>query len=59
MASNKLTRKEVDFVLRRAAEIDIATPAATERASEDAMTVNELVRLGEEAGLGRSALDQA
>jgi hypothetical protein len=59
VASNKLTRKEVDFVLRRAAEIDIATPAAAERASEDALTVNELVRLGEEAGLARPAIDQA
>jgi hypothetical protein len=59
VSSDKLTRKEVEFVLRRAAEIDTATPANSERASEDALTVGELVRLGEEAGLQRSALDQA
>jgi len=57
--SNKLTRKEVDFVLRRAAEIDIESPTAVERASEESLTVNELVRLGEEAGLRRPAIDQA
>jgi hypothetical protein len=59
VASNKLTRKEVDFVLRRAAEIDIESPTAIERASEESLTVNELVRLGEEAGLRRPAIDQA
>jgi len=57
--SNKLTRKEVDFVLRRAAELDTHTPAAAERASEEALTVIEVLRLGEEAGLRRLAIDQA
>jgi hypothetical protein len=61
--SNKLTRKEVDFVLRRAAEIDttfdIKNPAGDERGSDEALDVHELVRLGEEAGLRRPALDQA
>ena len=51
--ADKLTRKEVDFVLRRAAEIDTEAPAANERASDEALSVGDLVRLGEEAGLRR------
>jgi hypothetical protein len=57
--SDKLTRREVDFVLRRAAEIDTETSTATERASSESLSVGELVRLGEEAGLGREAMAQA
>lgn len=59
MSADKLTRKQVDFVLRRAAEIDTQPTAATERASGEALSVGELVRLGEEAGLRREAVDQA
>lgn len=59
MPSDKLTRKEVEFVLRRAAEIDTHSPATRERASDEALSETELVRLGEEAGLPRAALDQA
>jgi hypothetical protein len=57
--SDKLTRKEVDFVLRRAAEIDTQTPTRHERASDETLSVGELVRLGEEAGLPSEAVDQA
>jgi hypothetical protein len=57
--SDKLTRKQVEFVLRRAAEIDTHPTAGTERASEDSLSVGELVRLGEEAGLRHEAVDQA
>ena len=59
MSADKLTRKQVDFVLRRAAEIDTQPTAATERASDEALSVGELVRLGEEVGLRREAVDQA
>jgi hypothetical protein len=57
--SDKLTRKEVDFVLKRAAEIDTQTPARNERATEETLSVGELVRLGEEAGLHEEAVEQA
>jgi hypothetical protein len=57
--SDKLTRREVDFVLKRAAEIDTQTPARNERASDEMLSVGELVRLGEEAGLQGEAVEQA
>jgi hypothetical protein len=57
--SDKLSRAEVDFVLRRAAEIDIQSPASPERSSAESLSVGELVRLGEEAGLARPAVEQA
>jgi hypothetical protein len=56
--SDKLSRAEVDFVLRRAAEIDTSA-GRTERQSSEALTVGEVVRLGEEAGLQRPAVEQA
>jgi hypothetical protein len=58
--ADKLTRREVDFVLRRAAEIDSQNPARAEPASDgETLSVGELVRLGEEAGLPSEAVDQA
>jgi hypothetical protein len=59
--SDKLTRKEIDFVLRRAAELDTQSPARNERGREDeeTLSVGELVRLGEEAGLRGEAVQQA
>jgi hypothetical protein len=57
--SDKLSRKQVDFVLRRAAEIDTPSDEGDDRASEPALSVQELVRLGEEAGLRRDAIVQA
>jgi hypothetical protein len=57
--SDKLTRREVDFVLKRAAEIDTQSPERDERASDETLSVGDLVRLGEEAGLRHDAVDQA
>ncbi|HXU60695.1 MAG TPA: hypothetical protein VN962_03280 [Polyangia bacterium] len=57
--SDKLTRREVDFVLRRAAEIDTETAAPAEQASTESLSVTELVRLGEEAGLPKEAVEKA
>jgi hypothetical protein len=56
---DKLTRREVDFVLRRAAEIDTQTVSRNERSTEETLSVGELVRLGEEAGLRGEAVEQA
>jgi hypothetical protein len=58
VADSKLTRKEVDFVLRRAAEIDTSL-TAPDRGPSDHLTVGEVMRLGEEAGLRREAVTQA
>ena len=58
MASDKLSRQQVDFVLRRAAEIDTSNNQA-EHAGETALSVQEVLRLGEEAGLPRDAVVQA
>ena len=58
MASDKLSRQQVDFVLRRAAEIDTSNGQA-EHAGETTLTVQEVMRLGEEAGLPRDAVVQA
>jgi len=57
--SDKLTRREVDFVLKRAAEIDTQSPARAERASDETLSVGELVHLGEEAGLRDESVQQA
>lgn len=57
--SDKLSRAEVDFVLRRAAEIDTQPPGTPDRSSAESLSIGELVRLGDEAGLGRPAVEQA
>ena len=59
MASDKLTRKEVDFVLRRAAELDTRLQVISERTGDESLGIGELMRLGEEAGLRADALEQA
>ncbi len=59
MPSDKLTRREVDFVLKRAAEIDTQNPSRDEPAGDETLSVGDLVRLGEEAGLGGDAVEQA
>ena len=59
MPSDKLTRREVDFVLRRAAEIDTQSPTHNDRATDETLSVVELVRLGEEAGLRGEAVQLA
>jgi hypothetical protein len=60
VAVDKLSRKEVDYVLRRAAEID-SGPGEPGRAlesttSEPALTVSEVMRLGAEVGLRTEAM---
>jgi hypothetical protein len=57
--SDKLTRREVDFVLRRAAEIDTQLPGEPEQLAAESLSVGEILRLGEEAGLPRQAVEQA
>ena len=58
-SADKLSRQQVDFILRRAAEIDTSVDRAEERGSDEALTVADLVRLGEEAGLRKEAIAQA
>jgi hypothetical protein len=57
--SDKLTRQQVDFVLRRAAEIDTRESAARDEGPEDGLTALEVIRLGEEVGLRGGAVSQA
>jgi hypothetical protein len=57
--SDKLTRQQVDFVLRRAAELDTRTAAQGDRALEGGLSVGEVLRLGEEVGLRGEAVSQA
>ncbi|HVU49176.1 MAG TPA: hypothetical protein VHL80_00730 [Polyangia bacterium] len=66
MPSDKLTRQQVEFVLRRAAEIDTHRPASAEHGQgndpddgQDGLTVTDLLKLGEEAGLRGGAVSQA
>jgi hypothetical protein len=60
VSADKLSRRQVDFVLRRAAEIDSGAATLEEqRASDESLSVGEVMRLGEEAGLGSEALAQA
>lgn len=59
MPTDKLTRRQVDFVLRRAAEIDTPGEEAQEKTGGDGLSVGEVMRLGEEAGLRREAIAQA
>jgi hypothetical protein len=66
--SDKLTRQQVEFVLRRAAEIDTHRPAKPGHGQSDAhdpddgqdgLSVTDLVKLGEEAGLRGGSVSQA
>jgi hypothetical protein len=59
VASDKLTRKQVDFVLRRAAEIDTRVAETQEPPATDGLSVGEVLRLGEEVGLRQDAVTQA
>ena len=59
VSAEKLSRKQVDFVLRRAAELDSGGNAGHELAPDDTLSVGEVIRLGEEAGLGPEAIAQA
>jgi hypothetical protein len=59
VSSDKLSRKQVDFILRRAAEIDTGTDDSQALSEETQLSMTEVMRLGEEAGLPTEALVQA
>jgi hypothetical protein len=59
VSSDKLTRKQVDFVLRRAAELDTLPTTTRDHAPSDALSVIEVLRLGEEAGLRGASVSRA
>lgn len=57
MSSQKLSREEIEFVLRRAAELETRKPDGAR--DNDALEVRDLVRLGEEAGLASDTIMRA
>lgn len=57
--AEKLSRKEVELVLRRAAEIDLSGRPEQGAGDADDLDVSEVMRLGEEAGLRPGALSTA
>jgi hypothetical protein len=59
VASQKLTDRQIDFVLRRAAELETHVEAPPGTAGDADLTAAELVRLAEEAGLGSEAIMRA
>jgi hypothetical protein len=59
VSSDKLTRQQVDFVLRRAAELDTHDATTADHGGSDGLSVVEVMRLGEEAGLQGRAVSQA
>lgn len=63
MSSDKLTRQQVDFVLRRAAEIDTREAPDGDQGghgdASDGLSVGEVMRLGEEAGLHGDSVSRA
>lgn len=61
MSSQKLSGRQVEFVLKRAAELETRpeTTAEPEGDVQQQLTVTDLVRLGEEAGLGQEAIMRA
>jgi len=58
VSSQKLSNRQIEFVLRRAAELETRRELPDEAKSEE-LTVTDLVRLGEEAGLGQEAIMRA
>jgi hypothetical protein len=63
VSSEKLTRQQVEFVLRRAAEIDTHGGAphgpGSDADASDGLSVHEVLRLGEEAGLHGGSVSRA
>jgi hypothetical protein len=58
--SSKLTGRQIDFVLRRAAELETRREQQDgQETQDDDLSVGDLVRLGEEAGLGSDAIMRA
>jgi hypothetical protein len=60
VSSQKLSNRQIEFVLKRAAELDSrrGLPEGQDT-HEEQLTVTDLVRLGEEAGLGQDAIMRA
>lgn len=58
MSSSRLSHPEVELVLRRAAELENSKRASTP-AADDGLTQEDLVRLGEEAGLSPESVARA
>jgi hypothetical protein len=60
VSSQKLSERQIEFVLRRAAELETRSglPDGDENKSQE-LTVTDLVRLGEEAGLSQEAIMRA
>jgi hypothetical protein len=60
VASEKLTGRQIEYVLRRAAELETRRELQESRETQDNdLSVGDLVRLGEEAGLGSDAIMRA
>jgi hypothetical protein len=59
VSSDKLTRQQVDFVLRRAAELDTRETTTRDDEANDGLSVIEVLRLGEEAGLRGASVSHA
>lgn len=60
MSSDKLSREQIDFVLRRAAELDTRRELQRVAARQgEEVGVDDLVRLGEEAGIGPDSIMRA
>jgi hypothetical protein len=60
VASQKLSGRQIEFVLRRAAELETRREQQESRETQDNdLSVGDLVRLGEEAGLGSDAIMRA
>jgi hypothetical protein len=60
VSSQKLSNRQIEFVLRRAAELETRRelPDGDEAANQE-LTETDLVRLGQEAGLGHEAIMRA
>jgi hypothetical protein len=59
VASQKLSQRQIEFVLRRAAELETRREETGRETQDDDLSVGDLVRLGEEAGLGSDAIMRA
>jgi hypothetical protein len=57
--SGKLSQRQIEFVLRRAAELETRREDGGRETQDDDLSVGDLVRLGEEAGLGSDAIMRA
>jgi hypothetical protein len=60
VSSQKLSNRQIEFVLRRAAELETRRELSDgDEGKSQELTVTDLVRLGEEAGLGQEAIMRA